>query len=196
MFLPLHDQNPIRHVDVPYVTYGLIAANVLVFLFQLSHQPASAFNEFAITFSAISPAAWTGTPIDRLPGLPDELTLVTYAFFHADWMHLLSNMLFLWVFGDNVEDAVGHWRFLLFYFLCAIGGGLDANAGNRSLAAAGSPPPAVLVSGLGDALGLFRSGGRSNCTSCRRTTEIQTFRTHQFLIHVVHVCISLLVVRN
>ena len=122
MFLPLHDQNPIRHVDVPYVTYGLIAANVLVFLFQLSHQPASAFNEFAITFSAISPAAWTGTPIDRLPGLPDELTLVTYAFFHADWMHLLSNMLFLWVFGDNVEDALGHVKFLIFYLACAVGG--------------------------------------------------------------------------
>lgn len=120
MFLPLHDQNPIRHVDFAFVTYGLIAANVLVFLFQLTHQPESAFNEFAIIFSAISPSAWIGTPIDRLPGLPDELTLVTYAFFHADWMHLLSNMLFLWVFGDNIEDALGHVKFALFYAACAV----------------------------------------------------------------------------
>ena len=62
MFLPLHDQNPIRHVAFPYVTYGLIGLNVLVFLFQLAHQPEAAFNAFAITFSAISPAAWLGAP--------------------------------------------------------------------------------------------------------------------------------------
>src|SRR5689334_21779229 len=108
MFLPLHDQNPIRHISFPYVTYGLIAINVLVFLVQLSHQPESAFNTFAITFAAIPDSAWAGPVLDRIPGLPDQITLVTYAFLHADWLHLLTNMLFLWVFGDNIEDAMGH----------------------------------------------------------------------------------------
>ncbi|RZA29082.1 MAG: rhomboid family intramembrane serine protease [Lysobacteraceae bacterium] len=120
MFLPLHDQNPIRHVRFPYVTYGLIAINVLVFLFQLTQQPQSAFNELAITFAAIPDSAWHGPVLDRIPGLPDQITLVTYAFFHADWLHLLSNMLFLWVFGDNIEDAMGHFKFLVFYLACAI----------------------------------------------------------------------------
>lgn len=56
-----------------------------------------------------APVAW----------LPDWANLFTYAFLHADWLHLLSNMLFLWVFGDNIEDALGHFRYLLFYFGCA-----------------------------------------------------------------------------
>lgn len=119
MFLPLHDQNPIRHVTFPFVTYGLIGLNLLVFLIQLTHQPESQFNEFAITYAAIPPTAWLGAVLDRIPVLPDEVTLVTYAFLHADWLHLLSNMLFLWVFGDNIEDALGHGRFLVFYMLCA-----------------------------------------------------------------------------
>jgi len=120
MFLPLHDQNPIRHVSFPYVTYGLIALNLLVFLIQLAHQPEAAFNDFAITFAAIPDHAWANGVLDRIPVLPDQVTLVTYAFFHGDWLHLLSNMLFLWVFGDNIEDAMGHVKFLVFYLLCAV----------------------------------------------------------------------------
>ena len=62
---------------------------------------------------------------ERGPGqivVPDYLTYITYAFLHGDFMHLAGNMLFLWVFGDNVEDALGHFRFLVFYLLCAIAG--------------------------------------------------------------------------
>jgi membrane associated rhomboid family serine protease len=118
VFLPLHDHNPIRHVKFPYITYGLLAANIGVFLVQLG--TGSGFDEFAITFAAIPSSAWAGAPIDRFPGLPDELSLITYQFFHADWLHLLSNMLFLWVFGDNIEDALGHVKFLLFYLLCGV----------------------------------------------------------------------------
>ena len=54
-----------------------------------------------------------------VPWLPDWANLITYAFLHADWLHLLTNMLFLWVFGDNIEDAFGHWKFLFFYLACA-----------------------------------------------------------------------------
>ena len=67
MFLPLHDQNPIRHVKFPYVTYGLIAVNVVVFLLQLAHQPQSEFNNFAITYAAIPDSAWAGPVLDRIP---------------------------------------------------------------------------------------------------------------------------------
>ncbi len=56
--------------------------------------------------------------------MPDQVTFVTYAFLHGDWLHLLSNMLFLWIFGDNIEDALGHAKFLAFYLACAVLAGL------------------------------------------------------------------------
>jgi membrane associated rhomboid family serine protease len=56
--------------------------------------------------------------------IPESLTFITYMFLHGGWMHLIGNMLFLWVFGDNVEDAMGHGRFLVFYLLCGAAGGL------------------------------------------------------------------------
>ena len=56
--------------------------------------------------------------------MPPVLTLVTYTFLHGDWLHLAGNMIFLWVFGDNIEAALGHLRFFLFYLLCGIAGGL------------------------------------------------------------------------
>jgi membrane associated rhomboid family serine protease len=117
MFLPLHDKNPIRYVAFPYVTYGLIALNVLVFLWQLAQSPAG-FDEATIAFGLI-PVVLRDIVSSPLPGFPDQLTLVTYAFLHGDWWHLLGNMLFLWIFGDNVEDALGHVKFLLFYLACA-----------------------------------------------------------------------------
>lgn len=128
MFLPLHDQNPIRHVRFPYVTYGLIGLNVLVFLIQLS-MPNYGFEWFTVEYGMVpvvvrdivqQPVAW----------LPDWANLVTYAFLHADWLHLLSNMLFLWIFGDNIEDALGHVKYLAFYLLCAVLAGLTHIAFN------------------------------------------------------------------
>jgi membrane associated rhomboid family serine protease len=118
MFLPLHDTNPIRHIRRPYVTYGLLALNLLVFLVQLS-LPPEAFNWFAIQFGMV-PIVVRGLVAQPLPWLPDWANLVTYAFLHISWFHMLSNMLFLWIFGDNIEDALGHLRFLVFYLLCAI----------------------------------------------------------------------------
>ncbi|WP_449394258.1 rhomboid family intramembrane serine protease [Devosia riboflavina] len=122
LFLPLHDVNPHRHVRFPYVTYGLIALNILVFAVQAALPPA-AFDEATIYFGMIPIVVRDVYPAP-LPWLPDWATLVTYAFLHADWLHLLSNMLFLWVFGDNIEDAMGHARFLVFYLLCAVLAGL------------------------------------------------------------------------
>ncbi|ODT71140.1 MAG: hypothetical protein ABS75_09790 [Pelagibacterium sp. SCN 63-23] len=118
MFLPLHDANPIRHVGFPVVTYGLIVLTTLVFLVQ-SLLPPSIFDAASVNFGMI-PIVVRDLYPQPLPWLPDWANLVTYAFLHADWLHLLSNMLFLWVFGDNIEDAFGHWKFLAFYLACAV----------------------------------------------------------------------------
>src|SRR5690606_14747695 len=122
MFLPLHDQNPIRHVKFPYVTYGLLALNVAVFLIQLS-MPNYGFEWFTVEYGMV-PVVVRDVVQQPVAWLPDWANLVTYAFLHADWLHLLSNMLFLWIFGDNIEDAMGHIKFLIFYLLCAVLAGL------------------------------------------------------------------------
>ncbi|HEY8268993.1 MAG TPA: rhomboid family intramembrane serine protease [Xanthobacteraceae bacterium] len=125
MFVPLYDYNPMRHVGRPYVTYCLIAANVFVFVVFQSDLVLQIGDRAAILFG-VTPELFG--PGANLPvgfvSLPEELTLVTYMFLHGGWLHLIGNMLFLWVFGDNVEDAMGHLRFLAFYLLCGIAGGL------------------------------------------------------------------------
>lgn len=122
MFLPLHDTNPIRHVARPYVNYSLIAITSFVFLVQWI-QPQAGFDRIAVEYGMIPVVVRDIYPAP-LPWLPEWATFGTYAFLHADVMHLLSNMLFLWIFGDNIEDALGHWRYLAFYLACAALAGL------------------------------------------------------------------------
>ena len=122
MFLPLHDTNPIRHIAFPRVTYALMAITALVFALQSSLSPIG-FLHAAIEWGMI-PVVVRDLYPQPLSWLPDCANLFTYAFLHADWLHLGSNMLFLWVFGDNIEDALGHIRFLLFYLACAAGAAL------------------------------------------------------------------------
>ena len=124
MFVPLHDRNPIQHLGLPYVTFGLIAANVLIYVVFLSGIVFPGANAAYVSFGMI-PAVYNDVrSIDpSLIALPDAMTLITYQFLHGGWMHLISNMLFLWVFGDNVEDAMGHIKFLVFYLLCGMAGG-------------------------------------------------------------------------
>jgi membrane associated rhomboid family serine protease len=122
MFLPLHDQNPIRHVAFPYVTYGLIGLNALVFLLQLA-MGSYGFQWFAVEYGMV-PIVVRNVVEQPVAWLPDWANLITYAFLHGDWLHLLSNMLFLWIFGDNIEDALGHVKYLVFYVLCAVLAGL------------------------------------------------------------------------
>jgi membrane associated rhomboid family serine protease len=117
LFLPLHDRNPIVHIRFAAVNYGLIGITILIFLLQAS-LPTSGFEAASINFGMI-PIVVRDIYPQPLPWLPDWATLFTYAFLHADWLHLLSNMLFLWVFGDNIEDALGHVKYLLFYLACA-----------------------------------------------------------------------------
>ncbi|PZU82567.1 MAG: rhomboid family intramembrane serine protease [Shinella sp.] len=120
MFIPLHDRNSLKHIRVQYVTIGLILTNALVFAFTNMLMPESVIQASVFGLGFIPAVVFDYAVLDpSLTIVPPDATLVTYAFLHSNWMHLGSNMLFLWVFGDNVEDALGHVRFLMFYLACA-----------------------------------------------------------------------------
>lgn len=124
MFLPLQDSNPLTHVTRPYVNWALIAFTIAIFVF-FQTPVAPGYSEILPASFGVIPSVLFETralPPD-LQFIPADWTLVSYAFFHGGWMHLLGNMLFLWVFGDNIEDALGHVKYLFFYLLCAAGGG-------------------------------------------------------------------------
>jgi membrane associated rhomboid family serine protease len=106
--LPLRDNVPTR--TPPVVTVGLIAANFAVWLWELG-VPTERVDEYAYYPCAVD-APCVGPAVDHLPAWEGALTSM---FLHASWAHILGNMLFLWIFGNNVEDALGHVRFLVFY---------------------------------------------------------------------------------
>lgn len=110
--IPLGDDVPGERF--PFVTYVLIGANVLVFLYEvvLSHQELLALTE-SLGMVPARLALWRETPAELL-------TLFTSMYLHGGWLHLLGNMLYLWIFGNNVEDRTGHGGFFLFYTLCGI----------------------------------------------------------------------------
>jgi membrane associated rhomboid family serine protease len=105
--MPLGDDNSGRRLT-PIVTYVLIAINVLVFLLELNN------GESFIQRWAFVPSRFMADPVG------DVVTLFTSMFMHAGWAHLLGNMLYLWIFGDNVEDRLGHGLFFVFYILCGL----------------------------------------------------------------------------
>lgn len=127
VFIPLSDDNPLRAIHFQWVTIALIAANVLVFVLQNAPLGQTAAASFALVPSELFQVSVMGGPA-RGPydayAVPEGYTLLSYMFLHGDMLHLASNMLFLWVFGDNVEDAMGHIKFLIFYVLCGVAGGL------------------------------------------------------------------------
>lgn len=142
MLLPLHDNNPLRYIRFQYVTVGFMAICIIVFLFQ-SGLGQTEGEAFVFRYGAI-PAALFGNA-DRnadLAAIPDVLTLLTSMFLHGGWMHLIGNMLFLWVVGDNVEDSLGHVRYVAFYILCGIGAALA-----HAISDPYSPVPMIGASG-------------------------------------------------
>lgn len=122
MFIPIYDSNRIERIQRQYVTLSLIGINALMFLLGLAAGPG--FEQATTIGLGYIPVVAMGS--ESLPPelhlVPAALTWVSYAFVHANLAHLAGNMLFLWVFGDNVEDALGHARFLLFYLACAVAG--------------------------------------------------------------------------
>jgi membrane associated rhomboid family serine protease len=126
VFIPLHDsKNGLRHLPFQYVTVSLIALNVIIYAVFLSGVLLPGAQATFMGYGMIPAVVNDVRELDpQLVAVPELWTLVTYQFLHGGWMHLASNMLFLWVFGDNVEDALGHMRFLIFYVLCGVAGGL------------------------------------------------------------------------
>ena len=127
-FIPISDDNPLRLIRFQVVTVSLIAVNATVFLIQQLMNDEQVW-ELWLSYGLI-PAVLSGDArlTQDLEMVPAWLTLFTSAFLHDGYWHLGGNMLFLWVFGDNVEDATGHWRFLIFYVLCAAAAGLAQTA--------------------------------------------------------------------
>ena len=120
MFIPLYDTNKIEHIGFPFVNWTIIVITVAIFVIFQSGLVYSFDGLVEIGFGVV-PAVVTDVRVLPVEAayIPDEVSLVTYAFLHGDWMHLLGNMLFVWVFGDNIEDAVGHLKYLFFYLLIA-----------------------------------------------------------------------------
>lgn len=124
MFIPLHDANSLRYIKMQYVTFGLIAANVIIYLVTAVQSEQAAIAT-VLGLGYIPAVALEGYNLPAgMQLVPENLTYITYSFLHGDLFHLGGNMLFLWVFGDNVEDALGHIKFLIFYLLCAVAGAL------------------------------------------------------------------------
>ena len=117
--IPLHDDNPTQRT--PILTIAFIAACTLVFLYQVS-LPEEPGQLFVLRYGAI-PAALFGHSTALPPevaALPAFANLITSMFLHGGWMHLIGNMLYLWIFGNNIEDVMGHPRFAVFYLVCGI----------------------------------------------------------------------------
>jgi membrane associated rhomboid family serine protease len=138
MFIPLKDLNPRR--SFPVVNILLIVANVAVFFYQFS-LPPHAYKAFVLA-NATVPARFPGFLAGHAGFAAAFLPLLTSMFLHGGLAHIIWNMLFLWIFGDNVEDFFGHIPYLLFYLLCGIGAGLFHVLFNLS-----SPVPALGASG-------------------------------------------------
>jgi len=130
--IPLRDE--LRSSTRPFITYLILAVNIAVFIYETAL--GRNVNDFILRFGAV--------PMDIFhpSGPATYLTLISSMFVHAGFMHILGNMLFLWVFADNVEDRIGHVKFLLFYLVSGIAGSLL-----HSLTSPGSPVPMVGASG-------------------------------------------------
>ena len=120
MFLPLRDENPSG--KFAFVNIGLLAANIAVFFYQLTLTP-HVFKGFVMA-NAMVPARVSGWVNGATTFEAAFLPLITSMFLHAGFAHILGNMLFLWIFGDNVEAEFGHLQYLLFYLVCGVGAGL------------------------------------------------------------------------
>ncbi len=124
MFIPLKDLNPSR--TYPFVNVTLILANITVFIYELGLEatlPRRAYEALLLSYSTVParfPAFLSGHASFEVSFAP----LVTSMFLHYDFLHIAGNMLFLWIFGDNVEDFFGHIAYLFFYLVCGVGAGL------------------------------------------------------------------------
>src|SRR5882724_13632103 len=119
--IPIRDDQP--RFSTPYVNYFIIALNTVVFLFEFSIQLQSprALNGLIFEFRLIPHTVLrglSGPPV--VSPIIAFIPIFTSMFLHASWLHIIGNMLFLWIFGDNIEDYLGHFKYLVFYLLCGV----------------------------------------------------------------------------
>ena len=121
MFVPLHDSTPLKVIRFQGVTLLIIALNVAMFLTTGAFHSEAVLDQIASGYGVV-PAELThsAAPVLAYNPIAEPLTLVTYMFLHAGWWHLISNMLFLWVFADNIEDAYGHAAFASLYLMSGV----------------------------------------------------------------------------
>jgi membrane associated rhomboid family serine protease len=138
--IPLRDDNPIR--TRPLVNYSIVGLCAVVFLWQLALGPGA--NEAAIYALGFIPAVVFGVDAlpDHLVWVPAPVTMFTSMFLHGGLLHLAGNLLYLWIFGDNIEDRMGHGRFIVFYALCGLAAALA-----QALPDMGSRIPMIGASG-------------------------------------------------
>jgi membrane associated rhomboid family serine protease len=121
MFVPLHDSTPLKVIRFQAVTIAIIALEVAVYLATGAFATEASLAATAALWGVV-PGELTGVmpPVLGYDPVPEPFTLVSYQFLHGGWWHLISNMLFLWVFADNIEDAYGHVAFALLYLFCGV----------------------------------------------------------------------------
>lgn len=156
--IPIGDDDSARRIT-PVVTYVLIALNVLVFFLELTN------GEAFIQRWAFVPTRFLADPVG------DFVTLFTSMFMHAGWLHLLGNMLYLWIFGDNVEDRFGHGLFLGFYILCGLGATFAQLAFNMASSIPNLGASGAIAGVLGAYIVMF-PGGRVNVLLGRVVTRM------------------------
>jgi len=143
--IPVRDDPGEPRRSFPWVMLTILLLNVVVFVFELSFGNTAALDNLFLA-AGVVPIEFThpGTLVGPPPPLGTPIsTLFTSMFLHGGFLHIASNMLYLFIFGDNVEDRLGHLRFLLFYFLCGIAAGLthiafNANSALPSIGASGA----------------------------------------------------------
>jgi rhomboid family protein len=158
MVMPLWDHDPFEWPTPPYVMWTLIVVNFGVFLWTAGLSPDDA--EAVARTAGLIPAALIGG--GSAGDIPAPLTLITCLFLHANFMHVFGNMIFLFVFGDDIEEALGHWRFLVFYLACGIGSGLAFVASDPS-STTGLIGASGAIAGVVAAYLLFRPCAKVTC---------------------------------
>jgi membrane associated rhomboid family serine protease len=138
---PIGDENE-QGSGIAFVTMGLIALNVLAFLLEINQPSEAALQSFIEAWGVVPREFSAGRDLPPVIPYPYWTTLLTSMFLHGGWGHLGGNMLFLWIFGDNIEHRVGHARFIAFYLVCGLAAGIA-----HILANSGSAIPTVGASG-------------------------------------------------
>lgn len=158
--IPIRDDNP--HFLTPYATWVIVALNVLAWVLVEGFGREPALSRSVCTLGLVPGELLqtidAGTRVQLGPdswcvvtGAANWLTLLSHMFLHGSWMHIIGNMWFLWIFGNNVEDSMGHLRFAFFYVLCGL-----AAAGLQVFSSPGSPIPMVGASGaIGGVMGAY-----------------------------------------